>query len=172
MEDIRAPLNIPQISGLLLFYVQKRIYFVKEFARALTPMFSIAPQMTVSDINKAAADGFKSILCARPDSEPGDHAPCKEIEQAAFCLGLDFTAIPVQAGHLPDADAVARMRMALRRMPGPVLGYCRSGTRAAQLWAMAQVGTLPDAEILEAGRKAGIDLSAAVAAASRPDTGA
>ena len=145
---------------------------MNDLARALTPMFYVAPQLTVSDINKAAADGFKSILCARPDGEQGDQVPGKEIEQAAFCLGLDFTAIPVQAGHLPDANAVACMRAALKRMPGPVLGYCRSGTRAAQLWAMAQVGTLPDSEILEAGRKAGINLSAAIAAATGPNTNA
>lgn len=143
---------------------------MNDLARALTPMFYVAPQLTVSDINRAAVHGFKSILCARPDDEQGDHVPSKEIEQTAFCLGLDFTAVPVQAGHLPDADAVACMRMALKRMPGSVLGYCRSGTRAAQLWAMAQVGTLPDSEILEAGRKAGINLSAAIAAASQPNT--
>ncbi|WP_308721577.1 TIGR01244 family sulfur transferase [Komagataeibacter xylinus] len=142
---------------------------MNDLARALTPMFYVAPQLTVSDINKAASDGFKSILCARPDDEQGNHVPSKEIEQAAFCLGLDFTIIPVQQGHLPDANAVTRMRAALKLMAGPVLGYCRSGTRAAQLWAMAEVGTLPDSEILEAGRKIGIDLSAAIAAAPRPN---
>jgi sulfide:quinone oxidoreductase len=128
--------------------------------RALTGRFSISPQLTVADVNTAAADGFRSILCARPDGEQAGQAPAQEIEQAARRQGLDFTSIPIRSGSLPDDDSVQVARAALQRMPEPVLGYCRSGTRAAQLWALAQGDAMPEPEILAAGHRAGVDLSA------------
>ena len=42
---------------------------------------------------------------------------------------------------------------------GPVLAYCRSGTRSATAWALGQAGDRPADEILTAGRNAGYDLS-------------
>ena len=42
---------------------------------------------------------------------------------------------------------------------GPVLAYCASGTRSSVLWSLAQAGTLPTEEILQATARAGYDLS-------------
>ena len=56
-------------------------------------------------------------------------------------------------------DDVEAFRSALRGMPGPVLAYCRSGTRSATAWALGQAGDRPADEILSAGRSAGYDLS-------------
>jgi sulfide:quinone oxidoreductase len=44
-------------------------------------------------------------------------------------------------------------------MPGPVLAYCRSGTRSATLWSLAQAGARPFDEILSATAAAGYDMS-------------
>ena len=53
------------------------------------------------------------------------------------------------------------MRAALDGAGGPVLAYCRSGTRSTLLWALAEAsaGGDPDAIILAAHR-AGYDASA------------
>lgn len=69
------------------------------------------------------------------------------IEEAAKEAGLAFAAIPVKAGTVPDEAQVAQTRTALATLPGPVVGYCRSGTRAAQIWALAEAGKRPAAEI-------------------------
>ena len=127
--------------------------------RALTPQFSVSPQLSVADVNAAASGGFKTIICARPDGESADQTPSMEIEQAARCRGLEFLAIPVRSGSLPSDEAVGAMRSALERVPGPVLTYCQGGNRAARLWALAQAGHMPVEGILAAGRAAGIDLS-------------
>ncbi|MFT8775342.1 MAG: TIGR01244 family sulfur transferase [Gluconacetobacter liquefaciens] len=128
--------------------------------RSLTPQFAVSPQLSVADVNAAASDGFRTIICARPDGEGASQTPSAEIEQAARCRGLDFLAIPVRSGSLPSDEAVEAMRAALERMPGPVLAYCQGGNRAARLWALAQVGSMPADAILAAGRTAGADLSA------------
>lgn len=127
--------------------------------RPLTPDFAISPQLSVADVNAAASQGFRTIICARPDGEGAGQTPAAEIEQAARCRGLDFVAIPVRSGASPDDSAVAAMNAALKQMPGPVLGYCQSGNRAARLWALTQMGSLSKDAILMAGRAAGIDLS-------------
>ncbi|MGE4327509.1 MAG: sulfur transferase domain-containing protein, partial [Pseudodonghicola sp.] len=41
---------------------------------------------------------------------------------------------------------------------GPVLGYCRTGTRSTVIWALGQAGTLPVDEILEKASAAGYQL--------------
>lgn len=127
--------------------------------RPITEAFLASPQLSVADVNRAASEGVRSIICARPDGEEAGQTPSAEIEQAARCRGLDFAYIPVRAGTPPDDDQVARMRAALERMSAPVLGYCRSGMRAVTLWGLAETGKMPSAAILEAARKAGVDLS-------------
>lgn len=127
--------------------------------RSLTPLFSVSPQLSIADVDQAAADGFQAIVCARPDGETPGQIPAGTIEQAAQDRGLAFVAIPVPSGSTPDEAAVQAMRSALDAMPGPVLAYCQGGGRAARLWALAQAGTMPADAILAAGRNAGIDLS-------------
>ena len=48
----------------------------------------------------------------------------------------------------------------LAQADGPVLAFCRSGTRSCNLWALAEArrGTAPDA-LVAAGARAGYDLS-------------
>ena len=72
---------------------------------------------------------------------------------------MSYTEIPVtQAGFShPQIDAMAA---ALAASPGPVLAYCRSGTRSCNLWALAAAseGGTPD-ELAAKGAAAGYDLN-------------
>jgi sulfide:quinone oxidoreductase len=45
-------------------------------------------------------------------------------------------------------------------LPGPVLAYCRSGTRCIMLWALSQAGKKSTADIIRQAATAGYDLSA------------
>ena len=51
------------------------------------------------------------------------------------------------------------MREALDTMPGPILGFCRTGTRTTFLWALANAGRRPTDEIVAAASAAGYDVS-------------
>jgi uncharacterized protein (TIGR01244 family) len=52
------------------------------------------------------------------------------------------------------------MKSALESAPGPVLAFCRSGTRSTLVWALARARMGDDAETLRAkAEAAGYDLA-------------
>lgn len=127
--------------------------------RFVTAQLSVAPQITVDDVPAIQAAGFVAIVNNRPDGEEPGQPTSAEIRAAAEAAGLRYAEIPVtQAGFShPQIDA---MTAALDAADGPVLAFCRSGTRSCNLWALAAAkgGEQPDA-IQAAGRGAGYDLS-------------
>ncbi|MBB2205288.1 bifunctional protein tyrosine phosphatase family protein/NAD(P)/FAD-dependent oxidoreductase [Gluconacetobacter takamatsuzukensis] len=127
--------------------------------RSLTPAFSVSPQLSIADMDKAAAEGFKTVVCARPDDEQAGQLPAYDLKRAAHERGMSFATIPIPSGSIPDEAAVDYMRETLAAASGPVLAYCQGGGRAARLWALAQAGRMPADAILAAGETAGIDLS-------------
>ncbi len=123
----------------------------------LTDSVSVAGVMTPDDIVRAAQRGFRSVINNRPDGESSDQATGAELEAAAVAAGLGYTAIPVAQGF--SMDQVRAMAAALAA-EGPVLAFCRSGTRSTNLWALAEASRGEDPETLvEAAAIAGYDLS-------------
>jgi sulfide:quinone oxidoreductase len=102
----------------------------------ITPDYSVSPQIEPADVADIAGLGFRSIVCNRPDGEGPDQPTAAEIAAAAERQGLAFANVPVVAGQIDRGD-VADFRAALARLPGPVLAYCRSGTRSQNLWLLA-----------------------------------
>jgi sulfide:quinone oxidoreductase len=125
--------------------------------KSLTPTFAVAPQLSETDVAEAAKAGFVALIDARPDGEDAGQPSAAQIAGFARRHGLAFTHVPVTTGAIGDAD-VAKFAAGLREADGKVLGYCRSGTRAAMLWALAQAGDLPADEIFDAVATAGIDI--------------
>lgn len=123
----------------------------------LTPILAVSSQLTLEDVRKAADEGYRSIICNRPDGEEPSQPAAQTIGDAAAALGLQFTHIPVVSGKITDEDVNA-MEAALTAMNGPVLAYCRTGTRSANLWALSAAKDRNPDQILEIGRSAGYDL--------------
>ena len=132
---------------------------MNEFKR-VTPDFGVAAQLGADDVARAAKEGYRTIIVNRPDGEAPGQPPASEIKAAAKAAGLIFKAAPFQG--LPPAPAiVAETAAILDEANGPVLAYCRTGTRSITAWAMAQALTgrhTPD-EIIALAQKAGYDLS-------------
>ncbi|RUO75247.1 bifunctional protein tyrosine phosphatase family protein/NAD(P)/FAD-dependent oxidoreductase [Idiomarina seosinensis] len=103
----------------------------------LTPEFSVSPQISVDDVSVAASMGFTTIICNRPDNESDDQVNSDAIQQAAESNGLNFIHLPVISGKITDAD-VQQFKAAIDKLDGPVLAYCRSGTRSRNLWTLAE----------------------------------
>lgn len=127
--------------------------------RKIDETIAVAPQITAADVTDLAARGYRTIINNRPDGEEMEQPTGDAIRVAAETLGLGYAAIPVtHAGFShPQIDAfVAAMAAA----DGPVLAYCRSGTRSCNLWAlaMAKQGADPDAIVAKAA-DAGYDVS-------------
>ena len=72
------------------------------------------------------------------DLEGGPAQPTsQQIEQAAAAAGLAYAFLPVQSAYQSPAE-IARMHELIAQLPKPVLGFCRSGTRTANLFRAAQ----------------------------------
>ncbi len=124
--------------------------------RPLSKELSASPQIVVADIAVLAAQGFRSIINNRPDGEEPGQPSSATLAAAARQAGLDYRHIPVVTGQLQGTQVTA-FAAALADMPGPVLAFCRTGTRSTTLWALQARGSA-DA-ILETARVAGYDLS-------------
>ena len=60
-----------------------------------------------------------------------------DIEKAALAVGLYFAYLPVISGQI-TRDQVLEMAALLEELPKPVLAYCRSGARSANLFHLTQ----------------------------------
>jgi uncharacterized protein (TIGR01244 family) len=102
----------------------------------LTPEIAVAPQIAPEDCASAKAQGFVAIICNRPDDETPGQPSAATMQAAAAAAGMRFAHIPVDAAGL-NAELVAAMAAELAA-GGPILAYCRSGTRSTNLWALAE----------------------------------
>ncbi|MCB1397417.1 MAG: TIGR01244 family phosphatase [Rhodobacter sp.] len=126
--------------------------------KKITEELSVSPQITAADIAELKAQGFRAILCNRPDGEAADQPTFEEIEAAARAAGLEARYLPIVAGMVRDSDA-EDFATAMRDLPGPVLAYCRTGTRSATLWSLSQAKSRPIHDILAATKAAGYDMN-------------
>lgn len=124
----------------------------------ISPEISVSAQITAGDIAAIKEAGFRSILSNRPDGEGADQPSFEEIAAAAKAAGLEAAYQPVTSGLIRDEDA-SDFAGHLRALPGPVLAYCRTGTRSATLWSLANAKDKPLADILSATKAAGYDMS-------------
>ena len=126
--------------------------------RRVTDQLSVSPQITEADVEAAAAAGFKAVICNRPDEEDPT-APSSELIRArAEALGLTFMSLPFSGA--PTNDIAQKQGVLIASADGPVLAYCRSGTRSITAWALSQAGQGRAHDILAAAAGAGYDLSA------------
>ena len=132
--------------------------------RRVTPDFSVAPQLAPEDFARAAAEGFKTIIINRPDHEEPNQIDTDAAEALAKAAGLKFVRLPFQGR--PSPAIVAETAAAIGDAGGPVLAYCRSGTRSVTAWALAEAlgGEKSPDEIIALAGGAGYDLSGARAA--------
>jgi len=127
--------------------------------RKLSDSFYASPQVTPQEISEAAAMGIALVVNNRPDDEAPGQPASADIEAATRAAGMDYLAIPVGSSGFSEPQ-VEQLQDALASAQGPVLGFCRSGTRSTLLWSLAQArsGGDPDA-IAEAAASVDYDVS-------------
>lgn len=105
---------------------------------SLSPDFAVAPQLGPTDMQALADAGFRSVIINRPDGEGGPEQPLSgDVLQAAREAGLQARYQPVVSGSITVVD-IADFARLLHELPAPVLAYCRSGARCAQLFQAVQ----------------------------------
>jgi uncharacterized protein (TIGR01244 family) len=99
--------------------------------------FSSVPQIAVEDMAQIAAQGYKTIINCRPDREGGAEQPLSDdLKRAAEKAGLGYVHIPVIPGNITQ-DNVAACAAFIANAPAPILGFCKTGVRAGNLYQLA-----------------------------------
>ena len=127
--------------------------------RRVTDQLSVAPQIQLGDLAVAAAQGFKLVINNRPDGEDPSQPSSADVEAAARAAGLEYAHIPVRGS--PTPDQVEAERAVLDAHEGPVLAFCRSGTRSIVTWSLGEAlaGSRTGEELVKLGSDAGYDLA-------------
>ena len=125
--------------------------------RPLSATVWASPQLAPEALVDLAAAGIRQIISNRPDGEDPGQPTATEMETAARTAGLSFVWIPVSG--MPEPSQTEAVSGAL--VDGlPTVMFCRSGTRSAMAWAMAERTRGTDADDLRAAAaSAGYDLS-------------
>jgi sulfide:quinone oxidoreductase len=124
----------------------------------LEPDIAVAPQLVEADFAEIAAQGFRSVVNNRPDGEAPDQIPNAQAEAAARRHGLAFHYQPVKNGNVTDDDVVGTFARLMDELPGPILFYCRTGTRCTILWTQAAAPRVGVDAALSVARGAGYEL--------------
>lgn len=127
--------------------------------RRVTHDFSVAPQIALEDVARAKAEGFVLLINNRPDGEAPDQPSSSQFEAAAKAAGLGYAHIPVRGA--PSQEQVEAEHRLLAETKGPVLAWCRSGTRSITTWTIGEAlaGTRSRPELIQLAAGAGYDLS-------------
>ena len=127
--------------------------------RKLTDTVFASPQIGLAEVAEAKAQGIALIVNNRPEGESDDQVSGDEIAAAAQAAGIDYVAIPITHAGFSEPQVKA-MAKALDEAKGPMLAYCRSGTRSTLLWALAEAsrGGNP-VSIAAKAAQAGYDIS-------------
>lgn len=105
--------------------------------RAVAPDVCVAPQLTPEAMAEAARAGFRSVVNNRPDFEYGPDQPTNAaIEAAALAAGLEYRFLPVGPSS-QTPEQIAAFAQLLEELPRPILAFCRSGNRSANLFLQA-----------------------------------
>ena len=126
--------------------------------------FSVAGQMTSTDVAEVAAAGFCAIVNNRPDEEEPAQPHSQIIQATAEDEGLCYFHLPVRGPDITD-DKVRAFQKVLESSNGPVFAHCRSGTRSLTLFVIGEVldGRMRADDVIPFGVRHGFDLSGTAA---------
>lgn len=123
----------------------------------LTAAISVCGQIKHRDIATIAKLGFKTIINNRPDHEAPYQPRSKTLAARAKDAGLTYLYLPVISGKITQKD-IEDFTILLTKARGPILAFCRSGTRSATLWSKVNPDNLSPDEMTHIGLQAGYEL--------------
>jgi sulfide:quinone oxidoreductase len=126
--------------------------------KKISPALSVSPQIYPEHMERIAAEGFKTIINNRPDNEIDDQPLFAELAAEAAKYGLVIIDHPIIPGAMTEDDVV-RFDNDLKTAKGPVLAFCRTGTRSTILWATNEARHTDVDVILKTAESIGINLS-------------
>lgn len=130
--------------------------------KQVTARFSVSGQILPSDIEDIKQQGFKTIICNRPDNEEPNQPTLNEISAIANEYDINVVNVPIMMSNITKQDILS-FKDALNSHEAPILAYCKSGTRSVILWALANIGSMSNAEVIKRAKDAGYDIARFIA---------
>ena len=124
----------------------------------ITPEFSIGPQISPEDIEQLRAAGFISVLNARPDDELGTYMLSTEAEKLVREAGMSYAFCPTEGHEIFEVEITDTFETLLADLPKPIFAHCKTGTRAAILWALVAARHREIEDVISTLRAAGQEL--------------
>lgn len=103
----------------------------------LAPELWTCGQVHAGDFAEIATKGFRTVINARPDHEAPDQPTTDVLAVAAEKAGLRYEYLPVVPNQIREQD-IEKFAQYLESLPKPVLTFCRTGNRVAQLWTLTK----------------------------------
>ena len=103
----------------------------------LTPDLWTCGQVHAADFAAITARGFRTVINARPDHESPDQPTSDALAAAAAKAGLQYEYLPVVPNQIREQD-VEKFAQYIESLPKPILTFCRTGNRVAQLWSLVK----------------------------------
>lgn len=105
--------------------------------RTITDQFSVSGPVDEKTLKLLSEQGVGVLINVRPDHEELHQLSDSELEEMAEQAGLAYVYIPVKSGEYP-AEKIAMFAKVLAFSNTAIHSVCRTGTRAAHMWALAQ----------------------------------
>ena len=100
----------------------------------INDLYSATGQIDINDLDQINENGFKTIICFRPEDEDKENQPKQELlKKEAKKRGIGFISIPVIPGQMTDEN-INKFSQEFNQNEQPVLGYCKSGGRAKSIY--------------------------------------
>ena len=124
----------------------------------LTQDIAIGPQIELQDFEALREAGFASIINARPDDETGDYLLSDAAKKYAQATGLSYVHCPTENHSIFEPENADCFEKAIATLPKRIFAHCKSGTRAAILWALAVSRHHPVEDVIATLKAASQDL--------------
>ncbi|NNE58446.1 MAG: TIGR01244 family phosphatase [Hellea sp.] len=126
--------------------------------KQLTDKLFVSGQIKEDDFDAIMKAGITTIINNRPDGETMCQPKSADLAAKAAKCDIAYYDIPVSGGQVAPGQK-DEFGEILENAQGPVLAFCRTGTRSSMLWAMSQVYNLSTEEIMHTTQNAGYDFA-------------
>ncbi|WP_371193861.1 TIGR01244 family sulfur transferase [Glaciecola sp. SC05] len=124
----------------------------------ITPTFSVSGALTEAEFQALAVRGIDTLINVRPDGESAEQINSAQWHDLAKLHKMQYRFMPVKPCEYSAQD-IANFAVFLKQSHTSAHGFCRTGTRAIHLWALANKDTLSFDYMQDLAKQAGYDLN-------------
>jgi sulfide:quinone oxidoreductase len=100
----------------------------------INDLYSATGQINIDDLEQISENGFRTIICFRPQDEDKENQPKQDtLKKEAKKRGINFISIPVIPGQVTDEN-INQFSKEFSQNEQPILGYCKCGGRAKSIY--------------------------------------